>query len=325
MLALLRRREFSLLIFIVLMVVAITLFTPAFIQPGNIYYILQDTAVLFMLAIGQMMVILTAGIDLSVAAGMAFTGMAVAMINRYDPSLPISVVFLIALGIGFGLGSFNGIMVAWAKIPPIITTLGTLSIYRGFVIVLSRGGSVSAFQMTNGFQNIPHFRILGIPSILFFAIVVIAIFFVVLNYTKTGRDIYAVGGSPIASEYVGINTPKTQYLVYMFSGLIYGLSGLLWVSRYASAQNDTATGFELQTIAACVVGGVSISGGSGSVWGVVLGALFLGIVKNALTQINVSPFWEQAIEGFVIVVAIILNTVVDRRNQRLFARRILQE
>lgn len=325
MLAMLRKREVSLLLFIVVIVGVITIAAPEFIQPGNIYYILQDTAVLFMLAIGQMMVILTAGIDLSVAAGMAFTGMAVAMINRYDPGVPISVIFLIALAIGFGLGSFNGIMVAWAKIPPIITTLGTLSIYRGFVIVLSHGGSVSAFQMTNGFQNIPHFKILGVPSILALAIVVVVIFFIVLNYTKTGRDIYAVGGSPLASEYVGVKVAKTQYLVYMFSGLIYGLSGLLWVTRYASAQNDTATGFELQTIAACVVGGVSISGGSGSIWGVVLGALFLGIVKNALTQVNVSPFWEQAIEGFVIVVAIILNSVVDRRNQRLFARRILQE
>jgi rhamnose transport system permease protein len=325
MLRLLRRREFGLLLFILLIVIVITIRAPAFFNAANFVYILNDTAILFMVGIAQMMVILTAGIDLSVASGMAFTGMAVAMVNRFYPQIPTLLIVLMALGIGFLLGSFNGLLVSVGRIPPIITTLGTLSIYRGFVIVLSGGQSVNAYQMTDGFQNLPRAPFLGLPSLIWFAAVTVAVFAVFLSYTKTGREIYAVGGSQLASQYVGIAVRKIQYLVFMFSGIIVGFSGLLWVARYASAQNDSATGFELATIAACVVGGVSIMGGSGSVWGVTLGALFLGIVTNALTQVRISPFWQQAIQGFVIVVAIVLNAVVDRRNRRLFARRILRE
>jgi rhamnose transport system permease protein len=325
MLKLFRRREVSLLLFIAGIVVIITIRAPAFFEPANFVYILNDTSVLFMVGIAQMMVILTGGIDLSVASGMAFTGMAVAMINRYYPQVPVLVIVLIALGIGFALGSFNGLLVAVGRIPPIITSLGTLSIYRGFVIVLSGGQSVNAYQMTAGFQSLPRAVFLGLPSLIWFAALTIAVFAVFLSYTRSGREVYAVGGSQLASQYVGIRVPRVQYLVFMMSGLIAGFAGLLWVARYASAQNDSATGFELETIAACVVGGVSIMGGSGSVWGVTLGALFLGIVKNALTQVRISPFWQQAMEGFVIVAAIILNALVDRRNRRLFARRILRE
>jgi rhamnose transport system permease protein len=325
MLRLLRRREFSLILFILLVVLVITIRAPAFFELANLVYILNDTSILFMVGIAQMMVILTGGIDLSVASGMAFTGMAVAMINRYFPGVSVPLIVLIALGIGFVLGSFNGLLVAVGRIPPIITSLGTLSIYRGFVIVLSGGQSVNAYQMTGGFQNLPRALFLGLPSLVWFAAITIAVFAVFLTYSRSGREIYAVGGSQLASQYVGIRVPRVQYLVFTLSGVIVGFAGLMWVARYASAQNDSATGFELETIAACVVGGVSIMGGSGSIWGVTLGALFLGIVKNALTQIRISPFWQQAMEGFVIVMAIILNTLVDRRNRRLFARRILRE
>ncbi len=312
---LLRRREFSLFILLLLLLLAVRLRAPNFFQPGNLYDILNDTSILIMVAIGQMMVIITGGIDLSVASGIALSGMSVGMLNQYYPNIPILVVVLISLAIGFVLGSFNGVLVSLAGIPPIITTLGTMSIYRGFVFVLSKGEWVSAHEMTEGFRELPRGTPLGMTNLLLSAVLVVLVFAVFLNLSRTGREIYGAGGNKTAAQYVGINLKKINYLVFTLSGIIVGLSGLLWVARYASAQNETAYGFELQTIAACVIGGVSIMGGTGTLLGVVLGALFLGTVNNALTVINLSPFYQMGIQGFVIIVAIVANTLVDRRNR----------
>ncbi len=145
-----------------------------------------------------------------------------------------------------------------------------------------------------------------------------------MNLTRTGREVYALGGNKTAARYVGISDKKINFLVFCLSGLVSGFCGLLYVARYAAAQNDTASGFELQTVAACVIGGVSIAGGSGTVAGVVLGAIFLGIINNALTVINLSPFFQMAIQGFVILFAIVANTVMAKRAEKLsLARRII--
>jgi rhamnose transport system permease protein len=322
---LLARREVTLALILVALVVVVVLRSPAFLAPDNILSILDDTALLFMVAIGQLMVIVIGGIDLSVSSGIALAGMSVALVNQHFPGVPIPVIALMAVAIGFVLGSFNGLMVSVARIPPIITTLGTLSIYRGFVIVVSGGKSVNAYQMSAAFQALPRRTILDVHSLLWYAVLTIAVLAVFLRYTRTGREIYGLGGNRVAADYAGISARRIQYLVFMLTGLIVGFAGLLWVARYASAQNDTATGFELQTIAACVVGGVNIMGGSGTVSGVVLGSLFLGIVYNALTQVRISPFWQQAIQGFVILLAIVINTLTDRRTQRIAARRILPQ
>jgi rhamnose transport system permease protein len=167
--------------------------------------------------------------------------------------------------------------------------------------------------MSDGFKNLPRGGFLGVSNLLFVAILCMGIFGIFLKYTPTGREIYSVGGNEIASQYVGINLKKIKYLPFMLAGSIYGLAGLLWVARYASAQSDTALGFELQTIAACVVGGVSIFGGSGTTLGVVLGVVLLGVVNNALTQIRISPFWQMGLQGLIILVAVIINTIMERR------------
>ena len=324
MVTIVKKREFSLFIFIIFTVILIGLRAPRFFQISNLYDILNDTSILIMVSMGQFIVIASGngGIDLSVASGMALTGMSVAILNQYYHNIPILIIVLIALAIGFILGSFNGILVSLAGIPPIITTLGTMSIYRGFVFVLSGGKWVSADEMTSAFRHLPRGTLFGITNIIFFALVITVVFYIFTKYTKTGREIYGMGGNRIAAQYVGINIKKISYLVYAVSGMIVGLAGLLWVSRYASAQNDTAMGFELQTVAACVIGGVGIMGGSGSAIGVLLGAIFLGIVNNALPIINLSPFYQMAIQGFVILTAIIVNTLVGKRTQMSLFRKI---
>jgi rhamnose transport system permease protein len=317
---LLKSREATLVIIVAVLLAAVSLRAPGFLRPGNLEDILTDTAILCIVSIGQMMVIVTGGADLSVGSGIAFTGMSVAMINWFNPGIPIPLILLMALAIGLGLGCINGLLVSLAGIPPIITTLGTLGIYRGLVFLESGGQWVSAHRMTEGFRDFPHAAPLGISNLLLSALLVAIAAAVFMRLTRTGREIYGIGGNRTAARYVGINLGRVTFTVYALCGLLVGLAGLLWVSRYASAQSDVATGFELQTIAACMIGGVSILGGSGSIGGVILGALFLGIVNNALPVVGLSPFYQMAIQGFVILAAIIANSVVDRRNQAAMLR-----
>jgi len=316
-----RKREFNLFIFILFIIFGVSLRTPSFLYVNNFVDILNDTAILSMVAIGQLMIIVTGGIDLSVGSSVALSGMSVALLNQYHPGIPIFMIILISIAIGLLLGSINGLLVSQVKIPPIITTLGTMSIYRGLVFVLCKGTWVSAHEMTEVFREFPRRSFLGISSLIYLSILIVILFLIFLNLTRTGREIYGVGGNKTASQYVGINLKKIQYIVFTLGGGITGLAGFLWVARYAAAQSETAIGFELQTIAACVIGGVSIMGGSGTIIGVVLGAFFMGIVYNALTMINVSPFWQMAIQGFIILFAIIINTVMDKRNQQLMLRK----
>ncbi len=320
MLRYVKRRETTLLFILAILLALITLRAPGFLKVANLNDILNDTSILVIVAIGQLMVIVTGGADLSVSSGVALTGMTVAMLNWHNPGIPISFIVLLSLAIGLALGAVNGALVAFGRIPPIIATLATLGIYRGLVFLESGGQWVSASKMSESFRELPHYTPLGVTNLLAAAIIVTIVAAVFLRLTGTGREIYGVGGNTIAARFVGINLKRINFLVYALCGLLTGLSGLLWVARYASAQNDTATGFELQTIAACVIGGASLVGGSGTVLGVVLGAIFLGIVNNALPVIDLSPFYQMAIQGFVILAAIVANAVVDRRNQTAMLR-----
>ena len=319
----LKRREVTLVGLILLLFVFVSLRAPGFASVANLNDIVNDTALLVMVGLAQYLIILTGGIDLSVASIMGLSGMCAALLNKLDPSMPIPLVILVALGAGLALGAFNGTLVGWAGISSIIATLGTISIYRGAIFLMSGGEWISAHEMTEGFRMIPDAKLLGISAIIWYMVLVVILFSVFMNLTRTGREIYALGGNKTAAKYVGIRDKKVNFLVFCLSGLVAGFAGLLYVARYAAAQNDTAAGFELATVAACVIGGVSIAGGSGTVMGVVLGALFLGIINNALTVINLSPFFQMAIQGFVILAAIVANTVMSQRAEKLaLARRV---
>jgi rhamnose transport system permease protein len=320
----LKSREATLALFIVVLIALVSLRAPNFATISNMNDILNDTAVLALAATAQFLILLTGGIDLSIPSVMALTGMLVSMLNMAVPGLPIPVVIATTLVIGFILGSVNGLFVGSLKIPPIIATLGTMAIYRALVFLVSGGQWVSADEMSDIFVSIPQRTFLGITGILWYTGITILAVGLFLVYTEAGRSVFAVGGNRAASRLVGLKPERTDFLVFALSGVISGLAGLLYVTRYAAAQNDTALGYELQAVAACVIGGVSVVGGSGSMIGVVLGALFLGLLYNALTVINLSPFYQMALQGIAILTAIVANTVVDRRNQqKMLARRKL--
>lgn len=309
---------------IILLLAIIASRFPAFIAPANLANVFNDTAPLILLAIGQMIVILTRCIDLSVAANLALTGMVVAMINVAMPGLPIPVIIVISVGFGAILGMLNGVLVWKLAIPPIVVTLGTMTIFRGTIFLLSDGRWVNSHEFSDPFKAFPRAEVLGLPVMSWITIAAVIFFTLVMTRTTLGRAFYAVGGNPHAATYAGIDVGKTQFWAFTISGALAGLTGYLWVSRFAVAFVDLAGGFELSVVAACVIGGVAIMGGIGTVAGAMLGALFLGIISNALPVVDISPFWQLAISGGAIIIAVALNAQANRDKGRIILKRAEQ-
>lgn len=311
-----QRRETSLVLLIALLLVIVTIRSPGFVSGKNIQRIVNDTSILVMVSIGQFFVILAGGIDLSVGSIIGFSGMAASMLNEGNPALPAIIVLLAGVSIGMLLGALNGFVVAFGKVPPIIVTLGSMSIFRGLTFVLSKGQWVTAHEMTEPYMQLPHGNFLGISNLIWWGVLVSAILYFFSNFTRSGRQVYALGGNKTAAKFVGIDERKITMMIFTISGLVSGLAGVMWTARYAAAVNETATGFELQTVAACVIGGVSIAGGSGAVPGVILGALFIGIINNALPVVNLSPFYQLLIQGTIVLFAMLINTISDKRREK---------
>jgi len=316
-----RSREFWLAAAIVAMIGAITLRSPGFAAPANLLGIFNNTAILIILALGQTVVIVTRSIDLSMASNLALSGMLAALLSAAYPDLPAPMLIAVAAGSGLALGAFNGLLVWKLDIPSIVVTLGTLTIFRGTNFLVAGGQWVNADELSPGFIQTTRLTLLGLPLLTWFALVTALGFFVLMTRTPLGRAIYAVGVNPVAAVYAGIDVGRTRFLTFCISGLLSGLAGFLWVSRYVIASVETANGYELTIIAACVIGGVSIAGGVGTTGSAVLGALFLGVITSALPVINISPFWQMAISGTAIILAVILNARGERRQGRIILKR----
>ncbi|WP_410700117.1 ABC transporter permease [Citrobacter farmeri] len=317
---LLKHREALLAAVILLMIAAIGSRVPSFVSPGNLVEIFNDTAILIILALGQMMVLLTKGIDLSMAANLALTGMIVALLNFQHPELPVWALMLLATACGLVMGMVNGLLVWKLGIPAIVVTLGTMSIYRGIIFLLSNGGWINSHQMSDSFLALPRFALLGLPVLSWCAIAAVIVVSYFLRFSRTGRALYTAGGNATAAYYTGINAGKMQFISFCLSGALAGFCGYLWISRFAVAYVNVANGFELQVVAACVIGGISTMGGIGRVLGCLCGALFLGVINNALPVIGISPFWQMAISGAVIVIAVLLNERSNKHKGRLILR-----
>ena len=310
------RREWLLLATIAAIALAVGARAPVFLTWRNGLDIANDSAILAILVMGQMLVLLTRGIDLSVASNLALTGMVCALLGRAWPGASVPVLLVVALAVGAFLGAVNGWLITRFELPPIVVTLGTLSAYRGAIFVASKGAWVSDQDIHPAIKGLPRETWLGLPALVWFALVVLGLAAVFLKLRREGREIYALGGNPHAAAYVGISARKRLMMVYTLSGMLAGLSGLLWVGRYSIAYTELAAGYELTVVAACVIGGVSIGGGVGSVLGAALGVLFIGVVNGALPVIQVSPFWQQAIAGAVILISVAVNARSERRAGR---------
>lgn len=306
-------RELGLVVFLIILCILFQALNNTFLSWQNLSDMLRNASILAILAMGMMMVMITGGIDLSVGAVVALTGMASGLAIQYHPEIGPFVAVLLGMAIGLGCGAINGVLVAKGRIIAIIATLGMMNVYRGLTYVISGSSWVSAHQMSDDFKNMATSGIGPINTLIIIAVIVVLVTWYFLDYTRTGRYIYAVGSNLSSASVTGIKADRILILAYSLMGLLAGLGGVLWVSKFASAQGDTATGYEMNVIASCVLGGVSVSGGTGKVIGVVLGVLLLGILENALPLINVSTFWEDFIQGCIIIGAVLMNVSVKRR------------
>jgi ribose transport system permease protein len=313
------RRARPLLALMVLCVV-LGLTTDRFFTAANGLNVLRQISVNICIATGMTLVILTAGIDLSVGSVLALCGaIAAGLITRglSFPSLDLFVGFtmtgavLSALLSGGLIGVFNGWMVTRFRVPPFVTTLAMLTIARGLTMLYTGGHPIS--QLGSGFAWLGSGTMLGIPVPVWMALLVVLAAHVFTMHTRTGRYIYAIGGNEEAARLSGINIASVKRKVYAISGALAALGGLIVTARLDSAQPNAGTGYELDAIAAVVIGGTSLSGGRGSVAGTVMGAVIIGVLNNGLVLLNVSPFWQQVVKGSVILLAVIVDRMGSQR------------
>jgi ribose transport system permease protein len=283
--------------------------TPHFLTVSNLLNVLEQTSINAVIAVGMTFVILSAGIDLSVGSVLALAGVVMATLLHQDWPLPAAI--LGGLSVGFGFGALNGVAIAWGRLPPFIATLGMMSIARGCALLFTEGRPVSGFD--ESFRSLATARLLGIPAPVVITAAVYIVGRFVLSSTRFGRYVYAIGGNEEATRLSGVNVRLHKIFVYGVSGLTSGIAAILLTARLNSAQPIAGIMYELDAIAAVVIGGTSLAGGEGGVGGTLIGALIMGVLRNGLNLLGVSSFLQQVVIGVVIVVAVLLDTVLKSR------------
>ncbi len=284
--------------------------TQYFLQPTNLVNVLLQSSINAILAIGVTFCIITGGIDLSVGSILAVSGVVVA---KFAVAGNVAVGILLALVVGFFMGAINGLLVIKLKLVPFIATLAMMGIGRGIVLIISKGAPIS--NMPDSIRYIGRGRIVGVPVPVLLMVAMIALGFYILTYTKLGRSLYCVGGNVEATRLSGINVQKVMFSAHAWSGLMAGLAGIVMTARLNSAQPTAGDGYELDAIAASVIGGVSLAGGEGNAIGVFLVALIMGVLRNGLNLMNVSANWQRVAIGLVLILAMSLDTVGGSRKK----------
>ncbi len=311
-------RELSLVVVLLLIIAVVSIQAPRFLSVSNLVQILLSVSILAIVAVGETLVILTRSVDLSVGSMVGISAFVTADVLKQFPAIPLVLAILIGCLLGLLLGTINGLIVSLGRVPPIVATRGTLYVYRGlsFIVASLTTNQVNAADVPNSYLALATTPILGVPLLIIFAVIIAVIFGYFLHASRQGRQIYAIGSNPEAAEMVGIRRKGLIFGVFAITGLLCGFAGVLWGARFATVDARAATSFELQVIAAVVVGGVNIFGGSGTILGAMLGALVLGTLDNALSILNVSQFWLQAFDGGAILIAIALDAFITRWLQR---------
>ncbi len=320
---LLRRRETSIVVAIVVVVAIATSVNSSFAFGSDGFRnLLLTPSLLVVLGVAQAIVIISKNIDLSVSAVLGITAYATGRMFTDWPGLPVAVVVLIAIAFGAFLGVVNGALVSVARVPSLVITLGTLYIFRGIDIAWAGGTRINAADLPASFKRIGTQSVLGIPVLTLVAVAVLLVVAFVLGSTRPGRELYAIGSDDAAADLYGLKVRRRVFASFVASGTLAGLAGVLFAARYATVSSTAGTGLELQAVAAAVIGGVAIAGGSGTVLGAALGAVLLTTIDRALPTVGIPDFWQQAVVGALIIGAIVLDRVLAQRNaRRLVAQR----
>jgi ribose transport system permease protein len=313
-------RRFQSVLALALMVLALALTTNNFLTVDNSLNVLRQICANLCLSIGMTIIILSGGIDLSVGAMLAFSGAVAAGLLKHGITIPGTDVFieittsgaiLAGLLVGTALGWFNGFVITRFKLPPFVATLGMLSIARGLTMLWTGGFPITSLGSHFDFMGSGH--VFGIPMPVLISAVLVAVFILLMKRTRFGRNVYAVGGNERAATLSGLNVNRIKLLVYMVGGGLSGVAGLLVTARLDSATPNAGLGYELDSIAAVVIGGTSLNGGRGTIMGTVLGCLIIGVLNNGLVLLEVSPFWQQVIKGLVILIAVAVDKMGEKR------------
>jgi inositol transport system permease protein len=304
-------RQYGLLIVFGIICLIISLITPQFLTVSNLTIIVTQVSINALLAFGVTFVIITGGIDLSLGSIVAVTGVTAAMLAHPD-SYPVLIPIVMGLLAGLLMGAFNGFIITKSKIAPFIVTLGTMTIGRGLALILSDGRPVS--NLSDSFNYLGSGTVLGIPILILIFILVFAVCSIILNKTVLGRYIYAIGGNEQAARASGINIDRVKLSVYSISGLLAGLAGILLASRITTGQPNAGAGFELDAIAAVVIGGTSTAGGRGTMAGTLIGVLLIGVINNGLDLLNVTSYYQQVVMGIIIIGAVVLDSLNQKSN-----------
>ena len=293
-------REALLAVILILLCLVVTAISPSFLTPKSIIELLKNNAVTLVMSLGMLCVMLVGGIDISI------------MLLKYGHISNTFLAFVIAIAIGAACGAVVGLVISRAAVPPIIATMGFMYVFRAMGYLVSHGGEWAGAAALGSFKNFATSKFLGLNCVIWIIILCYVFFFWFMKWTRTGRKIYAVGSNPSAAEVSGINVKNINLLVYTIMGILAGLGGALQVSIYASAMPDMQYGGEMDVIAACVIGGVSMSGGRGTVVGALLGSLILATIAKALPLVGIGALWQNTIKGVLILVVVVVNVVLQR-------------
>jgi len=312
-----RSREFSILLVLLFVVAAATLSSHSFLFGGNGWRdLLLTPSILLLLAIGEAVVIISRNVDLSVGSVLGVTAYLTGRLFIDVPGIPIVVVVLAGLLAGALLGLVNGLLVGFGKVPALVITLGTLYIYRGVVLTWAGSNRINASDMPSSFGDLGTASLVTIPVLFLVALLVLLVVGYYLQTARGGREVYAIGSDPAAAVLYGLRVRRRVISAFVLSGALAGLAVVVFSARYASVSSSAGTGIELQAVAAVVIGGVAIFGGSGTVWGAAIGAMLLVTINRALPTVGIPDFWQQALVGALILGAIVLDRVLATRRAR---------
>jgi rhamnose transport system permease protein len=305
-----RARELGIVVALALVVIPTALVNPRFVDAQSIRDLLLNASVVAVLAVGQTLVVVTRNVDLSVGSTLGLSAFLTAQTFADHPDTPIVLSLLVGVAIGVVCGLVNGVLVAVGRVPSLVVTLGTLYVFRGVDFALAQGKQVNASDLPDDLLDLGNGRLLGVPVLVLLTLAVVGIAALYLRSYRSGRDLYAIGSHPEAAVLAGIPVPRRVFTAFLLSGAVAGLAGALWVARYGTVDAAAGTGLELQVVAAVVVGGVAIFGGSGTVVGAALGALLLGTIASCLVVLRIPAFWQQAISGALLIGAITVDRLL---------------
>jgi rhamnose transport system permease protein len=309
-----RGREASLVLLILALTALTTVLNPRFLTPQSLKDLMLNVSIIALLVLGQTVIILMRQIDLSISSTVGITAFLSGTLFVNHPGIPGPAVVLIAIGAGLLLGAVNATLIAWGKIPALITTLGTLYIFRGANYAWVHGRQVNAVNVPGSFLSIGTATFLGVPILTWIVLVLLVVFSIGLRQYRAGREYYAIGSNPNAAVLAGINVGRRIATGFLISGAIAGLAGALWLARFGTVDATAAEGIELTVITSTVVGGVAITGGVGTAVGAVLGALLLSVFSSTLVFLRVPSFWQQAFQGAMLLLAIAVDAYLAYRN-----------